>query len=50
MQYLGGLKNDRMNLFPMQIIQHHSNPSLYTPATNAKEAEVEWFYETYKTF
>ena len=23
----------------MQIIQHHSNPSLSTPATNAKESD-----------
>ena len=42
-------QND-LNSFPMKIIQHHSNTSLYTPATNAKEAEVEWCYETYKTF
>ena len=32
-------------LFPRQTIQYHSNPSLYIPTTNAKEAEVEWFYE-----
>ena len=30
--------------FPRQTIQYHSNPSL-CPTTNAKEAEVEWFYE-----
>ena len=30
--------------FPGQTIQHHSNPSL-CPNANAKEAEVEWFYE-----
>ena len=32
-------------MFPRQTIQYHSNPSLYIPTTNAKEAEVEWFYE-----
>ena len=30
--------------FPRQTIQYHSNPSL-CPTRNAKEAEVEWFYE-----
>ena len=30
--------------FPRQIIQYHSNPSLW-PTSNAEEAEVEWFYE-----
>ena len=30
--------------FPRQTFQYHSNPSL-CPTTNAKEAEVEWFYE-----
>ena len=30
--------------FPRQTIQYHSNPSL-CPTTNAKEAEVERFYE-----
>ena len=29
---------------PRQTIQYHSNPSLYL-TNNAKEAEVEWFYE-----
>ena len=32
-------------LFPRQAIQHHSNPSLYTPTTNAKEAKVDEFCE-----
>ena len=32
-------------LFPRPAIQHHSNPSLYTPTTNAKEAKVDEFYE-----
>ena len=31
-------------LFPRQTIQYHSNPSL-CPTSNAKEAEVERFYE-----
>ena len=30
--------------FPRQIIQHHSI-QVYAPTTDAKEAEVEWFYE-----
>ena len=30
--------------FPRQTIQYHSNPSL-CPTTDAKEAEVEQFYE-----
>ena len=30
--------------FPRQAIQYHSNPSLCL-ASNAEEAEVEWFYE-----
>ena len=40
------LKNDRMILVPFQgkpcnitVIQ------VYTPTTNAKEAEIKWFYE-----
>ena len=49
MQYLGAIsKNQKqqnnLGLFPRQTIQYHSNPSL-CPTTNAKEAEVEWFYE-----
>ena len=31
-------------LFPRQIIEYHSNPSL-SPTTNAKEAEVKRFYD-----
>ena len=31
-------------LFPRQITQYHSNPSL-CPTRNAEEVEVEWFYE-----
>ena len=39
------LKNDsNLSSFPRQTIQYHSNPSL-CPTTNAKEAEVERFYE-----
>ena len=30
--------------FPRQTIQYHSNP-IYTPTSNAEEAEAEWFYE-----
>ena len=30
--------------FPRQTIRYHSNPSL-CPFSNAKEAEVEWFYK-----
>ena len=29
--------------FPRQTIQYHANPC--APTSNAKEAEVEWFYE-----
>ena len=45
------LKNDRMisvhfqsKLFNITVIQ------VYAPTTNAKEAEVEWFYEDLQTF
>ena len=45
------LKNDRMisvrfqgKLFNITVIQ------VYAPASNAEEAEVEWFYEDLKTF
>ena len=45
------LKNDRMSsvrfqgkLFNITVIQ------VYAPISNAEEAEVEWFSETYKTF
>ena len=31
-------------MFPRQTVQYHSNPR-YGPTTNAKEAEVEQFYE-----
>ena len=46
MQYLGAISNRQNDLcsFPIQAIQYHSNPS-YAPTTNAKEAEIEWFYE-----
>ena len=47
MQYLGTIsKNDKMlsvrfqgKLFNIMVIQ------VYAPTSNAKEAEVEWFYE-----
>ena len=45
------LKNDKMTSLCLQgkpfniiVIQ------VYAPTSNAEEAEVEWFYETYKTF
>ena len=45
------LKNDRMIAVSLQgkpfnitVIQ------VYAPTSNAEEAEVEWFYEEYKTF
>ena len=39
------LKNDRMIcLLPRQTIQYHSNP-VYTPTTNAEEAQDERFYD-----
>ena len=44
-------KNDRMisvhfqgKTFIIMVIQ------VYAPTSNAEEAEVEWFYETYETF
>ena len=30
---------------PRQTFQHHSNPTVYAPATNAEEAEIDQFYE-----
>ena len=46
MQYLGAVskRQNDLFLFPRQTIQYHSKP-VYAPTTNAKEAEVEWFYE-----
>ena len=45
------LKNDRMisvrfqgKPFNITVIQ------VYAPTSNAEEAEIEWFYEIYKTF
>ena len=39
------LKNNRtICSFPRQTIQYH-NIQVYTPNSNAEEAEVEWFYE-----
>ena len=37
-------KQNDLCLFPRQIIQYHSIPSL-CPNYNTEEAEVEWFYE-----
>ena len=46
MQYLGAIKNNKMisvcfqgKSFNITVVQ------VYAPTTNAKEAEVEWFYE-----
>ena len=35
--------------FPKQTIQYHGNPS-HAHTSNAKEAEVEWFYEDLQDF
>ena len=35
---------NNLSSFPRQTIQYHSNPSL-CPTTNAKEADVEQFYD-----
>ena len=53
MQYLSAISKmtERSLLISKAKIQYHSNPRLcpviqvYAPATNAKEVEVEWFYE-----
>ena len=46
MQYLGAIKNNKMisvcfqgKSFNITVVQ------VYAPTTNAKEAEVEWFYD-----
>ena len=51
MQYLGAIKNKKMisvcfqgKSFNITVIQ------VYGPITNAKEAEVEWFYEDLEEF
>ena len=36
-------------MFPRQTIQYHGNPS-HAHTSNAKEAEVEWFYEDLQDF
>ena len=41
--------NNDLCSFPRQTIQYDGNPRL-CPTSNTEEAEVEWFYETYKTF
>ena len=41
-------KNDLCS-FSRWAIQYHRNPSL-CPASNAEEAEVEWFYEDLQEF
>ena len=47
MQYLGAIsKNDRMISVCFQGKPFNITVSqVYAPTTNAKEAEVEWFYE-----
>ena len=46
MQFLGAISKTTVwsQFVPRQTIQCNSNPSL-APTTNAKETEVEWFYE-----
>ena len=38
-----------LSSFPRQISQHQSNQD-YVPTTDAKEAEVEWFYKGLQDF
>ena len=47
MQYLGTIsKKDRMVSVHFQVKQFNITViQVYAPTTNAKEAEVEWFYE-----
>ena len=47
MQYLGAIsKKDRMVSVHFQVKQFNITViQVYAPTTNAKEAEVEWFYE-----
>ena len=42
-------RQNELSSFPRQTIQYHSNPSLCM-ASNAEEAEVEWFYEDLQDF
>ena len=46
------LKNDRMILvcFPRQTIQHHSKLKSYVPTIDAKEAEVDRYFEDLQDF
>ena len=45
------LKNDRMISVPFQGKAFNITAiQVYAPTSNAKEAEVEWFYEAHKTF
>ena len=37
-------QQNNLCLFPRQTIQYHST-QVYVPNSNAKEIEVEWFYE-----
>ena len=45
MQYLVAISKTTLSSLPRQTIQYHNNWSLCPKTTNAKEAEVEWFYE-----
>ena len=51
MQYLDAIsKTTEWSLFvSKKTIQYHGNPS-FSPASNAEEAEVEWFYEDLHNF
>ena len=45
------LKNDRMISVHLQGKPFHITViQVYAPTSNTEEIEVEWFYETYKTF
>ena len=45
------LKNNRMTLVCFQGKPFNTTViQVYSPTTNAKEAEAEWFYMIYKTF
>ena len=50
MQFLGAIsKTTEWSLTLRQMSQYHSNP-IYAPTTNAKEVEVEWFYDDLQDF
>ena len=47
MQYLAAISKITVwSLFISKAtIEYHSNPQVYDPTTNAKEAKIEWVYE-----